>query len=311
MTHKTIKLIIVLLILIALYFVFLHRAPVQKTVKVLAIDSLQVSKISISYEIDTLRIAKINQRWVVDNEDQYSINPKKIEDFFQHVISMKRSTKLLTKDFKKHSRYNVLKELGINIILRDDQGSIIGDFIVGNGDFSSFSSLRFSDSNEVYELDSNISQYIFPNLSMWIDPVILHFKKEDLNSVKIESQRHQYTLKLENKKWMFHNNNEHFEVFTVNRSLFKILNILSNLQSTYILKSDSDEIVSRDMKKIADIQLGFTDQSKQTISVFTFDEENCAISINDSSRYYILNYDFINRFTKSPENFKDYSDQTY
>lgn len=294
-----------------MYLFFKQNAPNQKTVNALEVDSLKVNMITIKFEADTLNIIKKDQIWVINDEDQDPINPKRINDFFRYVISAKRSVKLLSKDFKKHLLYNVVKERGIQICLYDSEEQILSDFIIGNGDFSSFSSLRFTNSDEVYELDSNISQYIYPMKSMWLDPVILHFNKDLLNSIEVESQRHQYSFTLENKRWIFRNNKEEFEVFTANRSFFKILNILSNVQSTYKIKFDSEEIKSKDIKEIATIYLGFTDQTKQKIQVYTFDEENCVVIINDLKHYYVLSYDFINRFTKSPENFKDYSDQTY
>ncbi|HOD53447.1 MAG TPA: DUF4340 domain-containing protein [Candidatus Cloacimonadota bacterium] len=312
MSKKTMMMLgfVLILLLIVLYFHF--QQPVVKNMNVFDVDSLQVYHIEISSVIDTVLIEKINEKWILSESNGFPANPQKVSDIFHQVLKAKRSKKILSDDFKKQDDYQVSPETGIRIRLLDKNQQLVSDFYLGLSSFYTYSSLRFADSDLIYELDRNLSEYIFPSVQMWKDPVIIPIKSDSIKRISVNAGNNVYRLENREKSWYYKSETDSFNVFTSNRSLFKILNILQNLQSVTTFENTAENRNKFTNRQILKLDIELKSGQNYVLKTWVYDDENCLIETSaNPSYFYLMHYDFANRFTKAKENFLDYSEQTY
>ncbi|MCB5250456.1 MAG: DUF4340 domain-containing protein [Candidatus Cloacimonadales bacterium] len=311
MSKKTLIMIVIAIVLLLLFIVFSAHEPIEKSIPAFSFDMSAIKQIEISADADTVQLKKINNKWMVTSIN-YPANEDRVLLFIDNLLQSKRLVKPLTKDSFKHYEYRITDDTGTHIRLLGDNDYLIADFYLGISSFYAYSSLRFINEDAVYELDSNLSEFLYPNLQMWKDPYIVRLKPTDILELKVSSQRNNYHLKRTEKEWEYISKDETFLVYSSNRTLYKILNVLQYIQSTTTYENTEENMKQYAKRKIMDLDLTLKNGEEYSFSAYEYDKENCILSCSSNPNYlFILNYDFTNRFTRGADNFKDYSNLTY
>ena len=311
MSKKTVVLLISILLIAALIVFFKFNEPNRKLVPAFDLDSLSVNKISIKTDSDTLILVKKEGNWFIQNLDYYPANKEKVADLFNHVFKAKRSKRILTRQSSKSEYYRVTDKTGTNLILFDQNNAPLLNVFFGTSDLYTFSCMRFADNSTVYEMEDSYSEFIFPRPETWRDPYIFRFEEPDLQKIIVSYSRNNYSILRDKEAWLYKDAAREFPVTMSNRSLFKIVNILKNLQ-TLKLEKKTDAIKSQYLhNEILRVKLNFTKQKSVELVCYQYDKDNAILEYYGNLHYvFFVPYDFVNRFTKSPENFEHY-ENTY
>ncbi|HOQ81230.1 MAG TPA: DUF4340 domain-containing protein [Candidatus Cloacimonadota bacterium] len=310
MSKKTIIMLSIVILLVILFLYFRFHDPTIRTQRVFTLDKASIYTIEITSELGEVSFAKKDSTWYLVSED-YPANEEMIANLFESILNVNRSHKILTKDPLKHAEYQTTPETGTHIVFYDKKHIPIADFYLGFSHFYTFSSLRFAGENEVYELDSSIIGAVYPDHQQWRDPYIIRLNKDDITNIKVKSTFQDYQLKRIDKEWEYTSAEDTFTVYSSNRTLFKILNILQQLQSIQYLDNNEENQNKYKKDTIVKIEIVMKNGDVYNLIAYRYDEENCLLYTSRPTFLYVVNYDFTNRFTRALDNFKDYSNITY
>ena len=110
---------------------------------------------------------------------------------------------------------------------------------------------------------------------MWKDPYIVRLKPTDILELKVSSQRNNYHLKRTEKEWEYISKDETFLVYSSNRTLYKILNVLQYIQSTTTYENTEENMKQYAKRKIMDLDLTLKNGEEYSFSAYEYDKENC------------------------------------
>ncbi len=313
MSKRNILLIACLLILVALFLVLSSRQPVQKTVKLFDFDSTKVFSFSIKDQQDSVYLEKnSSSEWFVKSSFNYPADPLMIEGFFKHIIMSERNKKILSEDQKKFVFYQVTPETATTLIVYNKNHEEISKVYFGLANMSSWSSARFENTTLVYEMEENVRQFIMPSVNIWQNKSITNFKSKDIKSIKINYRTFEYSLINHTDYWDYQDSEETFKVFNYNRPLFKIINMIDNFSISSISQDHDGQYALLFEKPILKLTFLLKNGQSELFELAQLDSNLCIMrNVNKKEFVYQIHIDFINRFTKSKENFKDYSEYTY
>lgn len=312
MSRKSIILITIIVLFSVVFIILKNKQPIQKTVKAFDIDSLQVNKFVITSVQDTLVLVKNNNHWVIANLENYPANLEKVTQLFSNIVNLQRSKKILSDNSEDLERYKLTPNSGTNIQIYSQDNLCLLDIFIGTSDLYTYSCMRKANESIVYELADNVSEFIFPKKDTWQDPYIFRYKEPDLMSIQVVASVNKYSLTRKDKDWIYKNESEEFPVYTSNRSLFKILNVLKSLKTFNIVRL-TPEINKKYLNRcILKLTLTIKNSDNYVLSCYEYNDDDSIVIFSGNQEYaFFVPYDFVNRFTKSPQNFKDYSENTY
>lgn len=313
MNKRNVILIAILILLICLFVIYKNRQPVQRTVTLLEIDSTNVYAFSIKNAMDSIYIEKNSEgKWMVKKPFDFPANQDMVSGFFEHIVKAKRNKKILSEDPGKYDFFQVSPGKGSQVIIYSEDREELANMYFGLSRNITLSSARFENERKVYELTENLIGFLPTIVSMWQDRAITSFKVPEVDRINVQYVGNNYTLVNKGKNFEFQDSEGSFLVYSANRSLFKIVNMINNFNVSSI-ERDSSGIYAEKLKKpVLKLSFKLKSGAVKEYDLAPLDEGLCVMQENGHTEfYYIIHIDFINRFTKSRENFQDYSEYTY
>lgn len=299
--HRNLILFIVLILLIGLVFFLRNREPKEKILRVMDADSTSVYKIEVFNAADTVIVIKKEDQWFLDYPDQFKANPDVLSYFFETVLRSTYSNMPMSEKADALERYGLNKEKALNIKLYGKNGKSLASCQFGNPG-SAYDYFRFENDNRIFQVKETIYSRLQPSIETWRSPSIIGFQWDQMSTIDVKHTKNSYTLTRMGMKWEYTDKREHFEIPEYNQTMSKILNSLQSLEA-WVYKKPS-EIDTNLLNLNADILITLNDQKTHTIKFYAYQEEYLMTVDNDTTRYYVVIFDQVQRFTRHAEVFK-------
>jgi len=307
-SKKTIILLIILIILLCVIYFARQRSPVQKRVRLFSFPASQVAMVSLSDAADSLFIAKdaTSGEWFAQHPLHVKVSPVKVNSFFSTVIDVDRFVKVLGNSEAIFAKYSVTLDDGTRVVIYNQQGEALADYIFGRSDFGSYGTARSVDSPIVYEIAKNIEYEVSPRLSSWRIPDIIKFQRSEADSVQVEFSGFTYTLTNEDNVWFFQNKTERFQLTHAHRTFFRAMNQLENLRTASFWDDEWDTYKDSFANPIVNISIYYKNQKIDVVTFAAHPENRCLIMVNyNHNTLYEGVFDMVNRFTRSADTWKN------
>lgn len=312
MSKKTRWMLIFCVLLGFIVYLTLQFQPIQRSKPVFSIDSTEVSGFSIITDLDSVKILKEGDQWYVQSPIHYPADSEMINLFFRKVLTAKRNTRLVSENPLYFDYYCVTPKKATILEIYGQQREVLTKAYFGLSDIATWMAVRMDDSKKVYEMTDNISSIILSNPSFWHDKTILEYNDRGIKQMNIHYSNIQYSLINNGKDWTYKSSSQSFAVLTANRPLFKLLNGVNNLKYSQVVADTSGEFKDRFLNPILTVEFIPFKGKTHLLEIIQISQNSCLIRRDNNPRYYFsINIDFVNRFTKSEGNFRDYSDLTY
>ncbi len=311
MNKKNLLLIAGLIILLVVFFFAKKKEHIETEFDFLNIDSLSVKTINLTTAEDTLVISKLDNEWWITEPIKAEIDKKRINTFFADVVDIKVPINPMSENPNSHSNYHVADNQGYDVKLINNSGKIIADFKVGEGSNYSYSYIRKTGANKVYQVKKNIFQTCKPTLSMWRSGMIYDFSKEDITRISVSRQDTSFEMirsEIENgEQWTYKDATEEFVVDRLNKALLKFSNLNLGLRSRVYYDNKWDELKKYFEEPLATVVFYLRDGTQKTI-YFAKNEEDNQFMIKKGSytdTIYQATSDTFGRISFSKEQFKE------
>ncbi|PKN76098.1 MAG: hypothetical protein CVU49_01660 [Candidatus Cloacimonetes bacterium HGW-Cloacimonetes-2] len=295
---------IILLVLIAAYFVLSRNSNTDNRQRVFNADSLQIGKITVMDFSDTLQLEQTENGWRITDPVKWEANQEHMKNFFKSVINANYPKTEMTSSEDAIERYGLTKEKALQVITYDKKGRK-QDHVYFNNFGNSWDYFRYEGESKIYQIYDSVSNIFRPVLTNWRSPVLVRIWEDELKSIEVTYPKNSYTLVHEPKRWVYRDKNVAFEIPAENRPLLRILNLLINLDTMSFFDGDNSRLMPAFENPLAVVKLNKTDDTVTTLSFAYTDETQHLMMIDDKSDplYGVVN-DSILRFTIHAEYFR-------
>ncbi len=304
MKRNHLILLIILLVLIALYFILRVRQPLEKEIRFFKADSLTLAKIELRSVEDTIIVQKQNGLWRLTEPVKWEVNEDNLKTFFKDVLPIRTSSTPMSEDEKLQELYQVDEKEGIAVLLYDKANRLLDHAYIGVGD-TAFDYGRHKNDKKIYQFKKNILNNIRPDIFQWRSPNITNLKAEQIDSINVVYRKNTYTLILKGRDVFYRDRKENFKISYYNRAHQKILNVLEKLMTYQFIDRDVDEHLKLLAKPDCSVTIYLKDKRIKTLTMVHKGEEGVVMIVdNNPETLYMMVFDFLNRFTRSAESFK-------
>lgn len=295
MKHRNLILLAVLLLLVGLFFILQKREPKEKILRIMPADSTLVASIEVSNAADTVIVAKVGEGWMMQYPDQYKANPDMINYFFEAVFNATYSGMPISESGDDPQRYGLAKDKALQIKVLDKSGKVLAHCLFGNPN-TAYDYFRFDKDKRIYQVKQAIYGRLQPNPESWRSPNILSLKWDEMSSITVEHSKNSYVLTRQDSYWYYMDKREKFVIPDNNSAMSKILNVLKSLEAWVYRKPQ--EMKDKKTEWVADVVIGMTDKSTHKLK-FVKDKDEYLMSVDgDESRWYVVIFDQVSRFTR-------------
>ena len=127
-----------------------------------------INKFLIQNGSDAIEIAKnSDSSWVISGNDTLIIKSQSIDNFFDKVLDLKKTT-LISSNPNKYTKYSIDDSAGTHLAIINSEGESMGHYIFGRSksDYSR-NYVRIGHDPNVYLTDKNIIHLISTNETYW------------------------------------------------------------------------------------------------------------------------------------------------
>jgi len=305
MNKKNLIPIIVLVVLVIIYALTKTRNYTEKRIEFFGIDSVKIGAIELITVDDTLKLAKVNGEWMIDFPIQYPPVPRKMEDIFGKVLKIETSKIPVSESESSFEKYNLTDSLGTIVRLYDVSNKLLSESIVGKSDNYNFSHARKKGENKVYQLVSNISYMIKPDIKSWRNKTILELEELEISQINFASEEFNYTLTATDSLWQYNDFISNFSIKAPNASMKSIASGLKRVNVSDFIDHDYESYADKFAKPLAELTItDFT--GKLTDLKFVEGEEKKLVVMKDdeTEHLFIMHESWLNKFKKSKEDFE-------
>lgn len=301
MKHRNLIMLAVLLLLLGLFFFLRDRAPKEKLLRVIDADSTQVAQIHIFNAADTVVVAKKDGQWRLQYPEDAKVNPDMMRSFFDFFFNATYSGMPMTESDNSLARYGLDEAKALQIRVLNDSGKPLVHCHFGNTD-NPYDYFRFDGKSEVYQVKQPIFGRLQPNPDSWRSPSILNLRWDQMDAITVEHQKNSYVLTRQGPDWYYMDKRENFKIPAYNVTMGKLLNVLSSLEA-YTYKKPA-EVDTGTLELVADVKIKLSDKGSHHIMFYLMDETYLMTVDGDESKYYVMVFDQVQRFTRHAEVFR-------
>ena len=167
---------IVAVLLIGLFFVTTSKenAVFTKSNLIFSGDKNKITKIMIQKGEEAIQLNKLDTLWEIAGVDTLNIRQNRIDDLFEKVLEVKRTT-VRSKKEANWINYSVDDSTGTHLALIDNNDNTIGYFIFGRSKTDwAYNFVRLKNENEskdvlksVYETSESIIHHLNTSATYW------------------------------------------------------------------------------------------------------------------------------------------------
>lgn len=305
MNKKNLIPIIVLVVLIIIFAITKTRNYTEKRILFFGIDSIKIAAIELITVDDTLKLVKINEEWLIDYPIQYPPVPRKVEDIFGKVLNVETSKIPVSESESSFEKYNLTDSLGTIVRLYDADNKLLSESIVGKSENYNFSHARKKDENKVYQLVSNISYMIKPDIAGWRNKTIMELEELEISQINFSSDEFNYSLTATDSLWQYNDFVSNFSVKAPNASLKSLISGLKRVNASDFIDNDFESYTEKFTKPIAELTItDFTGLITDLKFVEGEEKKLVVQKDNETNHLFVMHESWLNKFKKSKEDFE-------
>jgi len=305
MNKKNLIPIIVLVVLVIIFALTKTKNYTEKRIQFFGIDSIKIGAIELITVDDTLKLAKVNGEWLIDYPIQYPPVPRKMEDIFGKVLTVETSKIPVSESESAFEKYNLTDSLGTIVRLYDTGNKLLLESIVGKSENYNFSHARKKDENKIYQLVSNISYMIKPDIAGWRNKTIMELEELEISQISFNSEEFNYSLTATDSLWQYNDFVSTFSVKAPNASLKSLISGLKRVNATDFIDNDFESYAEKFAKPLAEITITDFTGLVTDMKFVEGEEKKLVVLKNDETDHLLIMHDsWLNKFKKSKEDFE-------
>tara|TARA_B100001029_G_C15062241_1_gene459565 strand:+ start:4263 stop:4850 length:588 start_codon:yes stop_codon:yes gene_type:complete len=170
------NIVILAVILVGLFFLTTknENSNFTKSNFVYKGDKDNIAKIMIQQGDNMIQLNRVDTTWEIAGIDTLVIRENRIDDFFEKVLNVKRTT-IRSKKESNWLNYSVDDSTGTHLVLIDDKDDSIGSYIFGRSKTDwAHNFVRLKDQNEstdilknVYETSESVIHHLNTSATYW------------------------------------------------------------------------------------------------------------------------------------------------
>jgi hypothetical protein len=310
--------LIVLVILVAVYFVAREKQPVEKEKRFFKADSVQIARMEFITAEDTIIVVKKDGAFRLTYPLDWDVSEAQMKSFFEKILPITTSTTPMSEAPNMQTVYKVDAAQAVQIKLYSKTGNLLDHVYIGNGTNSTFDYGRREKQKQIYQFKLNITNYIRPDIYQWRSPNITNIKRVNIDKIDVVYTKNAYVLTVKPDTIYYQDKRESFAIPQYNRAQHKIINALENLMTYQYVDKDTQKYAAALQKPDCVVKVYLKDKKVRTLTMIR--EEfplpnatpngpqttvNIVMMIDGNMKtLYNMTGDFINRFTRASGHFK-------
>jgi hypothetical protein len=310
--------LIVLLVLIAVYFIARSRQPNEKEVRFFSADSSSIGKLEFTSGADTIIVSLVEGEWKLTYPVQWDVNEDQINSFFSKVLPIGTSATPMSEDTNLQEMYKVDDSSAVQVKIYDKSGKLLDHVYIGNGTNTSYDYGRREGDKAIYQFKTNITNFVRPDVYLWRSTNITNLKRADIDHIDVKYTKNSYTLTILGDSIRYTDKRESFMIPQFNRAQHKVINALENLRTWQYFDKDTDKYAEAFKNPECTVTVYLKNKKTKTFKLIRKitplpnpqpnapDKDVFVLMMIDDKMtpLYQMTGDFINRFTRSAQHFK-------
>ena len=293
--------LIILVVLIAAYFLLRSKEPIQKREDLVTLESGEIEKIEIWDSEARVDMILEDDVWKVTQPFLWRADTLMVNDFFRKVVSGYYSITPVSSSRGTLERYKLDDQQGTHVRLsaKDKQEHLIFGNIGNAWDY-----FRVAGDTVVYQTQNSIVQRFAPIIINWRDPMIVRYWEDEISEIRSKHRKNEFTLRLDRGKWFYKDAKHDFEVAPYNFALTKIVSILQNMNTYTFEIGDDPELMKAFENPFCTVWITDVQGNTKKLNIAETTNKRYYMMVDDEATIlYQLEYDSVYRFTRDPEIF--------
>ena len=304
MNKKNLSYIVILVFLVIIFIIIKTHDKTEKRISFFNVDSIQINAIEIFNTTDTLKLVKTENKWMIDYPVKYPTTQRKITEIFDKVIKAECSNIPVTELESSFANYNVTDSLGTTVIFYDNKDNVIIDAIIGKSSNYNYSHARKRDDSKVYQLNTNISYSINPQLSTWRKKEITELEETDISKITVQFVDREYSIVPTDSLWQFTENDTLFSINDGNTAFRLVLNDSKKMMTSSFIDNEFENYKDKFEEPFMIVQIELFSEDNIILTFAEYEEKKYIIQKNNETEHLYVVYDnLIKHFQKSIEDF--------
>ena len=297
MKIRTLILLIILVALLATFLILKRRSPQERHKRIFSADSTSIGSIEIAAAAAKLVLVNDDGEWKLTHPVRWNVEPHLLRLFFSQVIGQTYSLTPLAQGSEAVKTYRLEQDNALQVKLFDFRGKLLDHVWFSNlnnpNDY-----FRFEGSNKVFQIRQKVAGVFTPDPAPWRSPYVLSLSEEQLSSLEVKHSKNSYTLTRSGDRWTYKDSNEEFEIPPRNTVLIKILHQLTMLGSYTVLEQDSLPTAASLGNPECVVKIKLMNDKQHLLEFFKHTENYLLRVDSDASRYFVVLFDNVFRFTR-------------
>lgn len=305
MNKQTRIYLLILIVLVAVFFISKIDSNKEKRFNFFAADSNSVAKIEITSATDTLHLAKENGEWKMTFPVVWSLQDGKMDKIMETVLTAESSSIPVSENEASLDKYSLTDSLATHLVTYDSKGNILDDLLVGKSSNYSVTPVRKTESNKVYLLEANISYMIKPAAKSWRRKEIIEIDPEQITRFMIISDEANYTLTQSDSLWQYADEKDSFDVNDDNATLKTMKSNFKRFAATDFIDNDFDSYSDALANPYFELNLEMWNGESYHLRFVPQEEKKYAVQLNnDTEVLYVVYESVVDKFIKQKEDFQ-------
>ena len=297
MNRKILPPALVLVLLVAVFYVLKNRDATEKLSPVFSADSTAIAKIEIIDPADTLILVRVEDKWKLDYPVQWEANPETVERLFANVLSAEFAKTVMTTSPDAIQRYNLEPKTALQIKTYTQKGKLSDHVYFGNIG-NPYDYFRYEGSSDIYQMKSLVTNTFNAAVDRWRSPVVIRIPESEISSIEVKLRDGSHVLTHKGKDWFFKDAAHDFKIPMENRAILRTVNILNKLDTFVFYDDPPAELSSAFQTPMATVVVKLNSgKSRKLVFAETENKEYLLMLDDNPKTLFALVKDSVNRFT--------------
>jgi hypothetical protein len=297
-------LLIILIVLVAAYFLLRLRQPVEKQSPIFDLDSLAIGTLEVFDQADTLKFKKVDGIWNLSSPVAWAADTLRIKALFKNVLTAKYPNTTMGEGKEAISNFKLQDNQALHIVVGDANGKKRIHTMFSNLG-NPYDYFRYAGSDKVYQIKSKVANTFTTELATWRSPHVVHHEEGELDSIDVIHAKGSFTLTRKGYEWTYRDAREQFPIPYNNLGIMKVVSALANMDTYIFIDGGAKEHAHRFTKPECEVTLHLSNKSTQVLSFVKLEDDNYLLMVDkDPSVLFMLPFDTVFRFMRHADVFR-------